>query len=127
MCIYIYIYIYIHIGKGQMGSALMGSLRMFRFLVLPLNPNSPECQGVPLFQSGNIRIITFAAAPLVLTPFVRNRQELSTNASSLLRRADGTMVSSQAVFIYILSLSLSHIIVSDSNNNNNNNNNIVQY
>ena len=35
---------------------------------------SPKCQGVPGFPNLT-KLITFAAAPLVLTPFVRNQMK----------------------------------------------------
>ena len=64
--------------KGRMGSALMGSLRISCFWqglsgVLPLNyfylPNVPGCTFFPNLST----FISFAAAPFVLTPFVRVR------------------------------------------------------
>ena len=69
----------VELGKGQMGSALMGALQTScfdrgTFWVLPLThfclPNSARAYLLP--QSVKIRY-TFAAAPLVLTPFVRNQ------------------------------------------------------
>ena len=53
-----------------MGSALMGSMQM-SCLLTPVNllVSSQKCQGVPFPNLS--RFVTFAAAPLVLTPFVR--------------------------------------------------------
>ena len=66
-------------GKGQMGSALMGSLQIScffdrgTFLVLSLTYfYLPESARAYLFPQ-SVKIITFAAAPLVLTPFARNQ------------------------------------------------------
>ena len=77
------------LGKGQMGSALKGSLQISchltgTFWVLPLTcfylPKSARAYPFPPNLS---KSIAFAAAPLGLTPFVRNqitafRQEQST-------------------------------------------------
>ena len=59
--------IYVLLGKGQMGSALT-------FWVLPFNLclSSQKCQGVP-FSPICQQNITFAAAPLLLTPSVRKQ------------------------------------------------------
>ena len=72
-------------GEGQTGSALMGSLQTSCFFdrgtfgVLPLTylcfPKSAQGTFFPNMS----KLITFAAAPLVLTPFVRN-QNIYTNA-----------------------------------------------
>ena len=69
----------IFFGKGQMGSALMGSLQTCCFLteglfgILPLTyfhlPKSARRTFFPNLSKSN----TFTAAPLVLTPFVRNQ------------------------------------------------------
>ena len=70
------------IGKGQMGSALMGSLQISCFLtgtfrVLPLtNFDIPKSAKVIPFSPLCQQISTFAAAHLVLTPFVRNRSRV---------------------------------------------------
>ena len=74
------------IGKGQTGSALMGSLRLIFFFdrgtfwVLPLTCFYPPKSDRAYHLS---KFITFAAAPLVLTPFVRNQGE---EGDRLLRR-----------------------------------------
>ena len=64
-------------GKGQMGSALMGSLQMLCFLTEGLlgTPSTFTFQEVPgrTFFPNLSKFVTFAAAPLVLTPFVRNQ------------------------------------------------------
>ena len=72
-------------GKGQMGSARMGSLQMscfvdrgicwvflFTYFYLPKSARAYEY----LFPQ-SVKIVTFAAAPLVLTPFVRNQETLN--------------------------------------------------
>ena len=75
------------LGKGQMGSARMGSLQIVClflaegvFGVLPLTyfyiPKSARVYFSPKFVKTHY--ITFAAAPLVLTPFVRNQGAPST-------------------------------------------------
>ena len=97
LSIYLYLYLSIYLsigqpegslawrevfGKGQMGSALMGSLHFFLMFFdrgtvwVPIcqNLSTPVniCQfGVPFSQS--VKFITFAATPLMLTPFVRNQ------------------------------------------------------
>ena len=66
-------------GKGKMGSALMGSLQIscaltegpFGYCRLP-TCFFPKVPGRTFFPNLS-KTITFAAAPLVLTPFVRNR------------------------------------------------------
>ena len=70
------------LGKGQMGLALMGSLQISCFFCLfwqstfgySLCPTfiSPEVTGCTFFPNLS-KFITFAAAPLLLTPFVRNQ------------------------------------------------------
>ena len=47
------------------------------FLGTPVNllSSSQECQGVPFFPNLS-KFVTSAAAPLVLTPFVRSQLEL---------------------------------------------------
>ena len=68
------------LGKGQMGSALMGPLRIScffdrgTFLDTPVNLllSSQKCQGVPF--SPICQIHYFCSGPLVLTPFVRNQK-----------------------------------------------------
>ena len=79
--IYIYVHIYIYIYKGLTGSALMGSLQMSCFLTEGpfgysrsptfIFPKVPGCTFFPNLS----KFITFAAAPSVLTPFVRNQGE----------------------------------------------------
>ena len=66
-------------GKGRMGSALMGSLQIacvcygWTFWVLPLTYfYLPKSASAYLFPE-SVKNITFAAAPLVLTPFVRSQ------------------------------------------------------
>ena len=68
------------LGKGQIGSALMGSLQICCFFdrgtfwVLPLTYfYLPQSSRAYLFSNLS-KFITFAAAPLVLTPFVRNQR-----------------------------------------------------
>ena len=66
------------VGKGQIGSALMGSLLIVCFLTdflgTPVNllVIFPKVPGRTFFHNLT-KLITFAAAPLVLTPFVRNQ------------------------------------------------------
>ena len=67
------------LGKGQMGSALMGSLQIWSFwqrdlLGIPANLLFifPEVPGRTFFHNLS-KMLTFAVAPLVLTPFVRNQ------------------------------------------------------
>ena len=61
-----------------MGSALMGSLRILLFdrgtcwYSRELDFPKEKCQGAP-FSANLSKLLTFAAAPLVLTPFVRNQ------------------------------------------------------
>ena len=59
-----------------MGSALMGSLQVLRFrqrhFGAPVDLVFPKVPGRTFFPNLS-KIITFAAAPLVLTPFVRNQ------------------------------------------------------
>ena len=83
------------IGKGQMGSALMGSLHFLffdrNFLGTPVNLllSPQKCQGV-LFSSINLsKFIIFAAAPLVLTLFVRSQAQFmpSQRPKGVLQRA----------------------------------------
>ena len=67
--------------RGQVGSALMGSLQFVvvdrgTFWVLPLTY---------LFRSLST-FVTFAAAPLVSTPFVRSQKEALQYVSGALRR-----------------------------------------
>ena len=97
--IYIHTYIYIHkappwlaagpappasrpaeLGKGQMGSALMEPLQVLCFSTegpfgYSRKPTFifPKVPG-PTFFPNLSRFITFAAAPLVLTTFVRNQK-----------------------------------------------------
>ena len=67
-------------GQGQLGSALVGSLRIRVFFVtgtcwvlpLILYSYSQKCQGV-FFPPNLSKLSTFAAAPLVLTPFIRSQ------------------------------------------------------
>ena len=65
-------------GKGQMGSALMGSLQISLFLQrdflgTPVNLLlSPQSAWEYLFPQSS-KIVTFAAAHIVSTPFVRNQ------------------------------------------------------
>ena len=84
------------LGKGQMGSALSTNgvtaiIFMFfdrgTFLDTPVSLllSSPKCQGVPF--SPNLALITFAAAPLVSTLFVRNRALLRPSGARLLAGA----------------------------------------
>ena len=67
-------------GKGQMGSALMGSLKNMFFdrgtsWVLPLTYfYLPKSARAYLFPQ-SVEFSTFAVAPLVLSPFVRNQQQ----------------------------------------------------
>ena len=77
--------------KGQMGSTLMESLQTFRcfltgtFFVPPLTYfYFPKFPGRSFFPNLS-KSITFAAAPLVLTPFVRNQ---ASHAQARLRRGD---------------------------------------
>ena len=70
------------LGKGQMGSALMGSLQILCFLTEGLFGYSrlptlmfPKVPGRAFFPNLP-KFITLAAAPLVLTPFVRNKARL---------------------------------------------------
>ena len=66
-------YYYYYVGKGQMGSALMGSLQISYRLKYCLGTNlSKYVNFVYLFHNLS-ECITFAATPLVLTPFVRNQ------------------------------------------------------
>ena len=73
---------YVELGKGQMGSALMGSLQMFMFSdrrtfwVLPLTYFYLPKSARAYFFPDPSKCIAFAAAPLVLTPFVRNQGAL---------------------------------------------------
>ena len=67
------------VGKGQMGSALMGSLQISCFLTEgPFGYSAlptfilPKVPGRTFFPNLS-KIITFAAAPLVSTPFVRDQ------------------------------------------------------
>ena len=76
------------IGRGQTGSAIMVSLEILVFLTeRPLGTpviqllSSHKCQGVLLFPICQ-NSITFAAAPLVLTPFVRNQKATSGACST---------------------------------------------
>ena len=66
-------------GKGQMGSALVGSLRISCFLTegfvgYSRKPSCifPKVPGSTFFANPS-KFVTSAAAPLVLTPSVRNR------------------------------------------------------
>ena len=69
-------------GSAQMGSALMSTtLSKTNYMLLTnifggtpvyLLLSSQKCQGIPFFPNRST-ICTFAAAPLVSTPFVRNR------------------------------------------------------
>ena len=66
-----------------MGSALMGSLQISMwfdrgtFWVLPLTYFClPKGARTYLFFHNLSKLMTFAAAPLVLTPFVRNRRPI---------------------------------------------------
>ena len=68
-------------GKGQTGSALMRPLQFFYnafwqrdLLGTPVNLllSCQMCQGVPFSQNLS-KLVPFAAAPPVLTPFVRNQ------------------------------------------------------
>ena len=67
------------VGKGQMGSALIGSLQFSCVLTekLFVYPRPPtfvfQKVLVYTFFPNLSKSITFAAAPLVLTPFVRNQ------------------------------------------------------
>ena len=81
-CVYIYIYIYIYgtreacFGKGQRGVStnqfVCVCVCLMDFLGIPVNLFFPQnCKGP--FSHSLSKIITFAAAPLVLTPDVRNQ------------------------------------------------------
>ena len=77
--------------KGQMGSALMGSLQMLCFLTEGLFGYSrwstfisPEVAGHTFFANLS-KFITFAAAPLVLTPCVRNQGSLDVRGEGQAR------------------------------------------
>ena len=68
-------------GKGRVGSALMGATATFSLFdrgtfwgtpLVYLLLSSQKCQGVPFFPNLS-KSITFAAAPSVSTPFVRNQ------------------------------------------------------
>ena len=61
------------LGKGQ-PSALMESLQMLFFVGTPVNLlfSSQKCQGRTFFPNLS-KLFTFAAAPFVSTPFVRNQ------------------------------------------------------
>ena len=69
------------VGKGQMGSALIGWLRISCFLTQGLSGYSREptfiFQKVPgrIFFLDLSKLITLAAALLVSTPFVRNQNK----------------------------------------------------
>ena len=111
------------LGKGQMGSALMGSLRISCFSTEGLLGYSrwptfifPKVPGRTFFPNLS-KFITFAAAPLVLTPFVRNQGTVtSRRARAAWRRgADWSASTSRAsgwaggvcrihiyIYIYIL-------------------------
>ena len=72
------------LGMGRMGSAVMGSLLISCFLT--------DFSGTPfnLFVSSQYfpnlsNVITFAVAPLVLTPFVRNQSSQSGHSTGLRR------------------------------------------
>ena len=58
-------------GQHQWGHCKFHVFRQRDFLVPPLNTSSQKCQGTPF--SNPAQFVTFAAAPLVLTPFVRNQ------------------------------------------------------
>ena len=86
-------------GKGQMGSALsalMGSLQIPCFLtgtfwVLPLTYfYLPKSASAHLFPNLS-KFITFAAAPLVLTPFVRNQPMRPLLVGSIPRREEHSL------------------------------------
>ena len=69
------------VGKGQLGSAPLGSLHILRCLTEGLFGYShsptfifPKMPGRTFFPN-LAKVITFAAFPLVLTPFVRNRDQ----------------------------------------------------
>ena len=76
-------------GKGQTGSALMGSLQHFMFfdrgtfwVLLLTYFYLPKSARAYIFPQP-VKIITFAAAPLVLTPFVPNQSAKSANEARM--------------------------------------------
>ena len=100
-------------GKGQTGSALMGSLQHFMFFdrgtfwVLLLTYFYLPKSARAYFFSQSVEFITFAAAPLVLTPFVRNQlfkaithleSHLDTGVCKVSARSESTRCNSEAYF-----------------------------
>ena len=68
-------------GRGQMGSALMGSLQILYFLIGTFRVLPLTCFYLPqsaYFFPQSVKNHYFAAAPLALTPFVRRNQRIRT-------------------------------------------------
>ena len=80
-------------GKGQNGVSINGVTANFMlfdrgtFWSLPFTYYLPKSARAYLFPQ-SVKFITFAAAPLVLTPFVRNHVSLTHMATGRLRRDD---------------------------------------